>query len=130
MTGADLHLMPDGQVCVLPGQRFSVFRSNVLPPDVSFGFYVSDNSLRPHFKKGELVYCDDQQLHPGDIGLFNWKGETVCRQYLKDSCGFTYLFTLDRKRDREDIILPVAQEAQLTCYGRVQTKKRIPLPGL
>lgn len=124
-----MHLMSDGQVCVLPGQRFSVFCSNTLPPDASFAFYVPDNSLRPRFKKGELVYFDDQQLHPGDIGLFNWRGETVCRQYHKDPAGFTYLFTLDRKRGREDIIIPAAQEALLMCYGRVQTKKRIPLPG-
>lgn len=118
-------------VRVLPGPepKFSVFRSNDLPEDVSFGFYVPDNSLRPALQKGQLVYCDDHQLVPGDIGLFLYHGETMCRQYHKDMFGMTYLFTLDRKRSREDIVLRSCEEKDLICLGRVRTDKRIHLPG-
>lgn len=119
-------------VRVLPGPepKFSVFRSNSLPEDVSFGFYVPDNSLRPALKKGQLVYCDDQQLTPGDIGLFQYRGDTVCRQYNKDIFGMTYLFALDRRRSREDIVLRSCEEKDLICLGRVRAEKRMPLPGL
>lgn len=122
---------PDSQVCVLPGPepKFSVFRSNALPDDVTFGFYVPDNSLRPALKKGQLVYCDDQQLKPGDIGLFLYHGETMCRQYHKDIFGMTYLFTLDRRQSGEDIVLRSCDEKDLICLGRVRSKKRMPLPG-
>lgn len=114
---------------LLPGeQRLSVFRSNALPEHVSFAFYVPDNSFRPYFKKDAVVYCDDMQLRPGDIGLFNWQGETVCRQYNKDPFGITYLFALNRTNDV--IVIPSCQEEELICYGRVRTEKKIALPGL
>lgn len=116
---------------ILPGSKqYSVFRSNSLPEDVTFGFYVPDNSLRPALKKGQLVYCDDQQLVPGDIGLFLYHGETMCRQYHKDMFGMTYLFTLDRRQSRLDIVLRSCEEKDLICLGRVRAEKRMPLPGM
>lgn len=119
------------QVRTLPGPepRFSVFRSSALPPDVSFGFYVPDNSLRPALKKGQLAYCDDKQMLPGDIGLFQYRGDTMCRQYHKDIFGITYLFMIDRRRSIEDIVLRSCEEKDLICLGHVRTEKRIPLPG-
>lgn len=118
-------------VRVLPGPdpKFSVFRSNALPDDVSFGFYVPDNSLRPALKKGQLVYCDDQQLKPGDIGLFLYRGETMCLQYHKDMFGMTYLFTLDRRQSQDDIVLRSCEEKELVCLGRIRAEKRMPLLG-
>lgn len=118
------------KVRVLPGPppQFSVFRSDSLPPDASFGFYVPDNSLRPALKKGQLAYCDDKPLVPGDVGLFQYQGNTMCRQYNKDILGFTYLLALDRKRSREDILLRSCEAKDLICIGRVQVKKKIPLP--
>lgn len=128
---ADKAEMPT-EIRVLPGSspQFSVFRSNTLPDGVSFGFYVPDNTLKPVLKKGALVYCDAQQIRPGDIGLFQYHGNTMCRQYHKDIFGITYLFTLDRKRRFEDIVLRSCEEKDLICLGRVRTEKRIPLPGL
>lgn len=120
------------EIRVLPGSspQFSVFRSNALPDGVSFGFYVPDNTLTPVLKKGMLVYCDAQQIRPGDIGLFQYHGNTMCRQYHKDIFGITYLFALDRKRRFEDIVLRSCEEKDLVCLGRVRTEKQIPLPGL
>lgn len=116
---------------ILPGSKqYSIFRSNSLPEDVTFGFYVPDNSMRPAMKKGQLVYFDDQQLAPGDIGMFLYQGETLCRQYHKDIFGMTYLFTIDRKQSREDIILRSCEEKDLICLGRARFDKRIPLPRL
>lgn len=115
---------------LLPGSKqYSVFRSNAMPDDVTFGFYVPDNSLRPALKKGQLVYCDDQQLVPGDIGLFQYQGNTICRQYHKDIFGMTYLFALNRKLSSDDILLRPNEGKDLICLGRVITKKRYPLPG-
>ena len=47
---------PKARVLPGPPPQFSVFRSESLPPDASFGFYVPDNSLQPSLKKGQLVY--------------------------------------------------------------------------
>lgn len=125
------YIKPDATMRVLPGPdpKFSVFRSNSLPEDVSFGFYVPDNSLRPALKKGQLAYCDSKQMLTGDIGLFQYRGDTMCRQYHKDIFGITYLFTIDRRRSIEDIVLWSCEEKDLICLGRVRTEKRIPLPG-
>lgn len=115
---------------VLPGDapRFSVFRSNDVPEWATFAFYVPDNSFRPVFKKNTLLYCESGELQPGDIGLFNWQGNTVCRQYHKDIFGITYLFALNRDRENEDIILRSCEENKLICYGKIRMKKRLPLP--
>ena len=117
------------EVRVLPGDapRFSVFRSSALPEWASFGFYMPDNSSQPHFRKDQLLCCDDRQLRPGDVGLFQYKGSTMLRQYHADPFGMTYLFTLDRKR--EGLLLRPAEQRDLICLGRVHTDKRIPLPG-
>lgn len=114
----------------LPGAepRFTVFRSRNLPAGAVFGFYIPDQSMQPVFEEGESIYCDDQPIGPGDIGLFQYKGNTVCRQYHRDSLGITYLFTLNRKRQYEDIVLPSNERNELVCLGRVRTNQRIPLP--
>jgi hypothetical protein len=113
---------------LLPGSLISVYRSNDLPEGVSFAFYAPSSKFIPRVKKGELLYCDDEQLRPGDIALFGWKGETICRQYNKDVYGITYLFSLDRKKPNDDIIIPSTCEKDLTCYGRIRLNRAAKLP--
>lgn len=113
---------------VLPGSApvFVAVRSDALPRDASFGFHVPDDSLLPHFRRGEFLLCDDRPLVPGDVGLFQYRGATVCRQYQKDTLGITYLFALNRAQP--DILVPGCEERSLLCLGRVQTETPIPLP--
>lgn len=120
------------QFRILPGSEsnFSVFRSSALPEDISFGFYVPDNTFQPALKKGQLVYCDARRLSPGDIGIFRYKGDTLCRQYHKDILGMTYLFVLDRTRSKDDIMLRPCEEKELVCLGRIKSDMKIPLPSL
>ena len=118
----------DIDIRVLPGGPpiFSVFRNSDLPEGASFGFYVPDNSMKPVLKKNQLIYCDSQQLRPGDFGLFQYQGKTVLRQYYLDPFGFTYLFGLARRQD--DMVLRPSDINNLVCVGRLITKKRYPLP--
>ena len=120
------------EVRVLPGSspQISVFRSKDLPEDVSFAFYIPDNALKPYLKKGDIALCDSYRLRPGDIGLFSYNGKIICRQYYKDIFGITYLFSVDRKKSKDDIILTSDQEKFLRCIGRLRIEKRVPLPGL
>lgn len=117
-------------VRILPGDppRFSVFRSRDLPTGAAFGFHVPDASMQPVLQEGETLYCDDQPVRSGDIGLFQYRGNTVCRQYHRDPLGITYLFSLNRERQNEDIVLPSFECKNLVCLGRVRTDQRIPLP--
>lgn len=116
----------------LPGNnpQYLVFRPDDAPKDVTFAFLVPDDSMRPYIKKGSIAYCDQNDLIPGDVGLFNYKGNTMCRQYHRDIFGITYLFSVNRKKESSDIIVPRSLESGLRCYGRVRMNKGIPLPGI
>lgn len=121
---------PSVSVRLLPGPapQFSLFRSSAFPEDVAFAFYIPDNSMRPHFKKDQLVRCDNLALRSGDVGLFQYNGETILRQYHKDIFGMIYLFTLGKRRD--STLLRPCNEKDLICLGRVQMQKRLALPGM
>lgn len=106
----------------------TVIRQPDQPSDVSFGFRVPDDSLLPRFQPGELLWCDDRPLTAGDVGLFRYRGETLCRQYREDAFGITYLFALNRARSREDVLVTAADRPDLLCLGRVRTEKPLPLP--
>ena len=122
---------PDVDVRVLPGRPpvFSVFRSNDLPEGASFGFYVPDGSMRPVLKKNQLVYCDSQGLRSGDLALFQFKGNTILRQYYQDIFG-VYLFALNRKNREDDLFLLPDDLKDLICLGRLMIKKKHPLPAV
>lgn len=124
--GGAIHM----DIRTLPGTppQFSVFRSEELPDGISFGFYIPDASMKPILKKGQLVYCDSRQMENGDFGLFQYRGNTMLRQYCKDMLGMTYLFTLNRKRRIDDLLICPADERDLICLGRVITKEKYPLP--
>ena len=107
----------------------TVVRHPDQPADISFGFHVPDDSLLPWFQPGELLRCDSAPLVPGDVGLFQYRGVTLCRQYHRDAFGITYLFALNRQRSREDILINTADRPGLLCLGRVRTTRPIPLPG-
>ena len=111
-----------------PPPPFVAFRWEEQPEDISFGFRVPDDSLLPHFRQGELLLCDDRPLTPGDVGLFQYRGVTLCRQYHRDAFGITYLFAVNRDRAREDVTVPSCQMQALLCLGRVRTEIAIPLP--
>ena len=121
----------DVDIRMLPGNPpvFSIFRSIDLPDGASFGFYVPDNSMRPILKKNQLVYCDSQDLRNGDLALFEFKGNTILRQYYQDIFG-VYLFALNRKNREDDLFLLPDDLKDLICLGRLMMKKEYPLPAL
>ena len=123
---------PPTDVRILPGPepKISIFRSSSLPEDISFGFHVPDDSLKPILEMGQIAYCDDKHLKSGDIGLFLYHEKTVCRQYHRDVFGITYLFTIDRSKRIDDIVIPSCNEGELICIGHVRTPQSVPLPGL
>ena len=122
-SAADCRVLPG------PAPSFVAVRSEVLGADVSFAFRVPDDSLLPHFPRGQLLCCDDAPLRSGDVGLFQYRGVTMCRQYHRDLIGITYLFSLNRSRSREDIPVAACDAGELLCLGRVRTETPIPLPG-
>jgi len=123
LPAADCRTLPG------PSPSFVAVRWDGQPEEVSFAFRVPDDSLLPYFRPGQFLCCDGSPLTPGDVGLFQYRGVTLCRQYHKDAFGITYLFSIDRSRSGEDIPVPACEEHALLCLGRVQTAQPIPLPG-
>ncbi|MBE6961267.1 MAG: ImmA/IrrE family metallo-endopeptidase [Ruminococcaceae bacterium] len=130
LAAENVPTLPVTDYRVLPGPPppFVAIRWDGQSENVSFGFRVPDDSLLPHFRQGELLLCDDCALTPGDVGLFQYRGVTLCRQYHRDVFGITYLFAVDRRRPQEDILIPAGETRSLLCLGRVQTERRLPLP--
>ena len=124
-------LPEDTEVRLLPGPApaFSVFRSPALPEGVHFAFRVPDESMQPYCAAGSILHCDGEALRSGDVGLFQYGGATLCRQYHTDRLGMTYLFALDRRRAAEDVVLSADRRRELVCLGRVRMDAAVPLPG-
>ncbi len=98
------------------------------PEGTRFGFVMTDDTMEPHLKRGTTVYARSPgPLAPGDVGIFLVRGKFLCRQYLEDSEGTAYLFTLNRARRALDIALPASS---LTLFARVSLPAPAPLPGI
>lgn len=98
------------------------------PKGAMFAVKVQGDSMEPYIKDGSTVFCNKDPLRDGDIGVFIVDGAGVIKQYHKEG-GIVYLFSLNRKRSDADIMLPPSSGRNLSCQGRVITKRKFPIPG-
>ncbi len=100
------------------------------PQGAVFAIRVQGDSMEPHFPDGSIAFCDKTPLADGDIGVFCLDGDSFIKQYHFDKMmGMTYLFSLNRDRADADKLLTRTGGQTLTCFGRVMTKRRFPVPG-
>ena len=98
------------------------------PKGAMFAVKVQGDSMEPYIKDGSTVFCNKDPLRDGDIGVFIVDGAGVIKQYHKEG-GIVYLFSLNRKRADADVMLPPSSGRNLSCQGRVITKRKFPIPG-
>lgn len=98
------------------------------PKGAMFAVKVQGNSMEPHFPDGSIVFCNKDPMRDGDVGVFIVDGAGVIKQYHKEG-GIVYLFSLNRKRADADVMLPPSSGRNLSCQGRVITKRKFPIPG-
>ncbi len=98
------------------------------PKGAIFAVKVQGDSMEPYIKDGSTVFCNKDPLRDGDIGVFIVDGAGVIKQYHKEG-GIVYLFSLNRKRADADVMLPPSSGRNLSCQGRVITKRKFPIPG-
>ena len=98
------------------------------PKGAMFAVKVQGDSMEPYIKDGSTVFCNKDPLRDGDIGVFIVDGAGVIKQYHKEG-GIVYLFSLNRKRAGADVMLPPSSGRNLSCQGRVITKRKFPIPG-
>lgn len=100
------------------------------PQGAIFAIRVQGDSMEPHFPDGSIAFCNKDPLQDGDIGVFCLDGDSFIKQYHYDKfMGMTYLFSLNRDRADADKIITRTGGQTLTCFGRVMTKRRFPVPG-
>lgn len=90
---------------------------------------IDGDSMAPDFPDGSRIFVNLDQLADGDIGVFCVDGAMVVKQYHYDAVlGYTYLFSLNRKRNDMDIVVTPGSGISLVCQGRVMTRRHYPLP--
>ena len=96
-----------------------------------FAARIAGDSMEPHIHDGDVVYCVRSiDLHDGDVGIFYADSGMVCKQFLRDSEGNVYLFSVNRSRADADLYFPASSGQSFCCYGKVLLKNRIPLPEI
>ena len=99
------------------------------PQGAMFAIRVQGDSMEPHFPDGSIAFCNKDPLQDGDIGVFCLDGDSFIKQYHYDKfMGMTYLFSLNRDRADADKLITRTGGQTLTCFGRVMTKRRFPVP--
>lgn len=94
-----------------------------------FAARIGGDSMEPWIRDGDIVYCQRRiDLRDGDVGIFYTDGGMVCKQFLRDSEGNVYLFSVNRARREADVYYPASSGMALFCYGKVLLPERIPLP--
>lgn len=100
------------------------------PQGAVFAIRVQGDSMEPHFPDGSIAFCNKDPLQDGDIGVFCLDGDSFIKQYHHDKfMGMTYLFSLNRDRADADKLITRTGGQTLTCFGRVMTRRRFPVPG-
>ena len=68
--------------------------------------------IPPRFRKRD-------PLANGDVGIFFYDGDMLCKQYYRDKWGNVHLLSLNRARADADRFIPENSELVLICQGRV-----------
>ena len=101
------------------------------PQGAEYAVRVQGDSMEPYFPDGSIAFVNHDQMRDGDIGIFCVDGATVIKQWHYDRMlGFTYLFSLNRKREDADVVITRNSGRQCVWQGRVITRKRFDLPGM
>ena len=90
-------------------------------------FTVTDDAMLPYILPGEALSLAFELPAVGEVGLFQWRGETLLRQYIEDSLGNVYLLAADRSRPALDRTIP-AEEGPVLCLGRILLEEQPPRP--
>ena len=94
-----------------------------------FAARIAGDSMEPYIHDGDTVYCVRSiDLRDGDVGIFYADSGMVCKQFLRDSEGNVYLFSVNRERAEADLYFPASSGQSFCCYGKVLLKDHIPLP--
>lgn len=90
-----------------------------VPAHADFAVKIDGDSMEPYIMDGSTVYVNRDPLANGDVGIFFFDGDMLCKQYYRDEWGNVTLLSLNRGRADADRFIEEDSELVLVCYGRV-----------
>ena len=90
-----------------------------VPAHADFAVRIDGDSMEPYIMDGSTVYVNRDPLANGDVGIFFFDGDMLCKQYYRDEWGNVNLLSLNRKREDADRFIEEDSDLTLVCYGRV-----------
>ena len=92
-----------------------------------FAIHVNGDSMEPVLQDGTIALGVRKFPSAGEVGAFQIDGEFVVKQFVEDSQGNVYLFSVNRDRSDADLVLWHDSDRDLRCYGTILCA-RTPLP--
>ena len=90
-----------------------------VPAWADFAVQIDGDSMEPYIMDGATVYVNRDPLRNGDVGIFYFAGDMLCKQYYRSPEGVVWLLSLNRERKEYDRRIPVDSGMPFVCYGRV-----------
>ncbi len=92
-----------------------------------FAIHVNGDSMEPVLQDGTIALGVRRFPQAGEVGAFSVDGEFLVKQFVSDSQGNVYLFSVNRDRADADMVLWHDADRDLRCYGTILCA-RTPLP--
>lgn len=92
-----------------------------------FAIHVNGDSMEPVLQDGTIALGVRRFPQAGEVGAFSVDGEFLVKQFVSDSQGNVYLFSVNRDRADADLVLWHDADRDLRCYGTILCA-RTPLP--
>lgn len=92
-----------------------------------FAIHVNGDSMEPVLQDGTIALGVRRFPQAGEVGAFRIDGEFLVKQFVQDSQGNVYLFSVNRDRSDADLVLWHDSDRDLQCYGTILCA-RTPLP--
>lgn len=92
-----------------------------------FAIHVNGDSMEPVLQDGTIALGVRRFPQAGEVGAFRIDGEFLVKQFVQDSQGNVYLFSVNRDRSDADLVLWHDSDRDLRCYGTILCA-RTPLP--
>jgi len=101
-----------------------------LPADVraDFAVRVNGDSMEPWLPDGSVALGVKGTPGDGDVAALMVDGAFYIKQICIDAIGNLYLFSLNRARKDADLTVWASAGSNVSCFGTILMKNRVPLP--
>lgn len=91
-----------------------------------FAMVVPGQGMRPHYRRGQLLFCRDRQPRwNGDAAVFLIGGRAELRQVYRDALGGVHLLNANRSCAGEDLFFPAGTKLP-PLLGTPMRRRRLP----